>query len=156
MSKESKKTRYHDCECGRKVPIDGVKVMRHCKPGSSEYCEHSGKGVPTKAQEKVIRANKLLANAQPQGSDMVSIKCMFPPCTTPVMVKAPPPGVTKGTPQHMLTLGGIPMCTKHGEWLNFYVWAQINIKLQAQQTKGGLILPGNKAFQAAMKEGVKP
>lgn len=82
---------------------------------------------------------------------MVQIKCVFPPCTTPVMVKAPPQGVTVGSPQHMSSLGGIPMCTKHGEWLGFYIWAQINIKLEAQKTASGLVLPGNPVYNAAVK-----
>ncbi len=79
-----------------------------------------------------------------------TVKCMFPPCTAKVTVAAPPEGVEVGTPQHMSTLGGIPMCPKHADWLNFYVWAATSIKLQAQQTKGGLVLPGNEKFNPTL------
>lgn len=152
MSKASKKTKYYDCLCGRKVPLDGVKVMRHRKPGSSEYCTEGAKSVLTDAQEA---AKTNLAAKDKTG--MVQIKCVFPPCPNPVMVKAPPPGVAVGTPQHMTSLGGIPMCKKHGDWLQFYVWASINIKMQPQQTKGGLIVPGHEQFNPTLnKQPVKP
>ena len=148
MSKESKKTKYHDCECGRKVPLDGIKIMRHRIPGSSEYCPHSGEGVLTPAMEEAKAKTAEKAN-----TGMVQIKCVFPPCTTPVMVKAPPPGVAVGTPQHMATLGGIPMCAKHGDMLNFHVWATLNIKMEPQRTAGGLVLPGNPNYNATIKQG---
>ena len=79
------------------------------------------------------------------------IKCLFPPCTTKVQVPGPPEGVTPGSPQHMKSLGGIPMCAKHAEMLNFYVWCQQAIKLEAQRTPSGLVLPGNKQFEAVAK-----
>ncbi len=150
MSKTSKKTRYYDCVCGRKVPLDGIKVMAHNKPGTSEPCTEGAKSVLTPAMQVTSeKVERLLANAQPA---MVQIKCVFPPCTTPVMVKAPPPGVAVGTPQHMTTLGGIPMCPRHALWLQFHVWATINVKLQPQQTKGGLITPGHQAFQPTLNK----
>lgn len=155
MSKVSKKTRYYDCPCGRKVPLDGIKVMRHRKPGSSEYCEEGAKSVLTPAMEEANKkATEKLAVADRAAAAMVQIKCVFPPCTTPVMVKAPPPGVAVGTPAHMTTLGGIPMCAKHGDLVAFMVWFSINVKLQPQRTVSGLELPGSKNFQATMKEGV--
>lgn len=148
MSKESKKTRYYDCACGRKVPLDGIKIMRHRKPGSSEYCDMAPPAVLTPAQgaDKTKLAEK-------DSTGMVAIKCVFPPCTAQVMVKAPPEGVAVGTPQHMMKLGGIPMCPKHGEYLAFYIWAAINIKLQPQQTASGLVLPGNPNYNATVKQG---
>ena len=147
MSKESKKTRYYDCACGRKVPLDGVKVMRHRKLGSSEYCDMAPPAVLTPAQQadKAKLADKAI-------DGMVPIKCVFPPCPSQVLVKAPPDGVTVGSPQHMTKLGGIPMCPKHGEYLAFYVWAATSIKLQAQQTASGLVLPGNPNYNATVKE----
>ena len=147
MSKESKKTKYYDCPCGRKVPLDGVKVMRHRKPGSSEYCDMAPPAVLTPAQEadKAKLADKATAG-------MVPIKCVFPPCTAQVLVKAPPDGVAVGSPQHMTKLGGIPMCPKHGEYLAFYIWAATSIKLQPQQTASGLVLPGNPNYNATVKE----
>ncbi len=153
MSKESKKTKYYDCPCGRKVPLDGIKVMRHKKLGSSEYCEDGAKGVITNAMEEANKkAAEKMAAADKAAGAMVQIDCVYPPCKTSVFVKAPPPGVAVGTPQHMTTLGGIPMCPKHGDWLNFYVWASINIKLQAQQTKGGIIVPGHEKFNPTLNQ----
>lgn len=153
MSHQSKKTRYYDCPCGRKVPIDGVKVMQHQKPGSSEYCTEGDQAVLTPVMEK---ANKKAMMEVADANAMVQIKCVYPPCKETVKVKAPPPGVTKGTPQHMATLGGIPMCARHGDILGFMIWFQMNVKMQPQQTKGGLVLPGNKAFEATMKGDAKP
>ena len=139
----SKKTKFYDCACGRKVPLDGIKVMRHRIPGSSEYCEEAGKAVLTPAMEAEKEKVKL-------ATGIVQIKCVYPPCREMVTVKAPPPGVTVGTPQHMTTLGGIPMCTKHGDWLAFYIWAQINLKLQPQRTASGILLPGDPQYNATM------
>lgn len=82
----------------------------------------------------------------------VPIKCVFPPCNAQVLVAAPPEGVAVGSPQHVGKLGGIPMCAKHGEMLGFYVWAQMNIKMQPQQTKGGIILPGNPNYETTLKD----
>ena len=81
---------------------------------------------------------------------MVRIKCMFPPCTMKVLVKPPAPGVTVGSQSHLASLGGIPMCPKHSEMLGFHIWAVTNIKFQQQQTAGGVILPGNEKFSAAL------
>ena len=96
--------------------------------------------------EKTAKAKRIKARA-----GLVKIKCMFQPCTIPVMVKAPPEGVEVGTPQHMTTMGGIPMCPRHADMLNFYVWATTSIKLQPQQTKGGIIVPGHQQFDPTLK-----
>ncbi|MCK5016441.1 MAG: hypothetical protein KAS32_05140 [Candidatus Peribacteraceae bacterium] len=96
------------------------------------------------------------AKRREQTEGMVKIKCVFSPCTNPVLVKAPPEGVTIGSPQHMASLGGIPMCPQHGEWLAFYIWCQMNIKLETQKTPGGLITPGHQQFKPTMEQGAKP
>jgi len=105
-----------------------------------------------KKEAKAQRAAEIAA-ARNKNPSMVAIKCVFPPCTAQVMVKAPPEGVAVGTPQHMMKLGGIPMCPKHGEWLAFYIWASTSIKLQPQQTASGLVLPGNPNYNATVKQG---
>tara|TARA_Y100000310_G_scaffold298928_2_gene333335 strand:- start:419 stop:766 length:348 start_codon:yes stop_codon:yes gene_type:complete len=90
--------------------------------------------------------------ARNKNPSMVELKCVFPPCNTPVMVKAPPEGITVGTPQHMATLGGIPMCAKHIDMLNFHVWATLNTKMEKQRTPGGLVLPGHEKYYATVNE----
>ena len=84
---------------------------------------------------------------------LVKLKCIFPPCPAVVLVAPPLEGVAVGSPQHMSTLGGIPMCDKHGDMLNFHVWAITSIKMEAQRTPGGLVLPGHEKFKAAVKQG---
>lgn len=54
----------------------------------------------------------------------------------------------------MTTLGGIPMCTNHADMLNFHVWASMNIKLQKQETAGGIIVPGHEQFSPTLTEGI--
>lgn len=103
------------------------------------------------SKESSKKAPSKYPSIRDKEAGLVQIKCVYPLCQERVMVKAPPPGVAVGTPQHMTTLGGIPMCTRHGEWLAFYIWAQINIKLQVQQTASGLIMPGHPAYDATMK-----
>jgi len=100
--------------------------------------------------EKTAKAKR---REVPEGQ--VKMKCLFPPCEANLIVKAPPDGVAVESPQHMSSLGGIPMCPRHAEWLNFYVWAQLNIHLQPQQTKGGIIVPGHQEFKPTL-EAVKP
>ena len=81
----------------------------------------------------------------------VSIKCILPHCETRVLVKAPPEGEAVGSPQHLASLPGIPLCEKHSDHLAFYIWAEMNIKLQPQQTKGGLVLPGHQQFDVTLQ-----
>lgn len=97
------------------------------------------------------KRSKIIAVGNDKQS-MVRLKCVYPPCTVPVLVKPPPPGVKEGSPQHMATLGGIPMCTKHAEMLGFHIWCITNIKFEAQRTAGGLVLPGNEKFNATVKQ----
>ncbi|MAH47702.1 hypothetical protein CMI37_17915 [Candidatus Pacearchaeota archaeon] len=96
------------------------------------------------------KRSKIAVVGPEKAANMVPIKCVYPPCTTSILVPPPAVGVTVGTPQHVANLGGIPLCPQHGEWLAFYVWAQINIKLQAQQTAGGLITPGHNQFKPTL------
>ena len=103
--------------------------------------------------EKAKRREERKNGTEPKSitPDMVAIKCVFPPCKERVIVKAPPEGVTVGTPAHMQTLGGIPMCATHGDMLGFMIWFQTNIKMQPQQTPRGLIVPGHQQFNPTLK-----
>ena len=83
----------------------------------------------------------------------VSIKCMIPHCKENVLVNAPPAGVVTGSLNHLKSLSGTPMCENHSDMLSFYIWAQINLKVQPQQTKAGIILPGHTAYKSTISEG---
>jgi len=96
------------------------------------------------------KRNKIEVPKEPRN---VKIKCMYPPCAMQVAVAAPPEGVAAGSIGHVQKLGGMPMCSKHGEWLQFYVWCQMSIKLEAQRTASGLVLPGNPNYQTTIKQG---
>lgn len=83
----------------------------------------------------------------------VTIKCVYPACTTHVQVPSPPEGVAIGSTQHMMRLGGIPLCAKHAEMLGFYIWCQTNLKFEAQKTPSGLVLPGHETFKPTLPGG---
>jgi len=103
--------------------------------------------------EKTAKAARKSLGPKPE-DDMVRFKCVFPPCTNMIMVKAPAPGVTSGSPQHLSTLGGIPMCLKHAGMLEFHIWATTSIKFEPQRTASGLVLPGNEKYATTLKQGV--
>lgn len=78
----------------------------------------------------------------PEGKQL--IKCQYPPCMTNIVVDKMTPGMPyKGKP---------PFCQLHLEMLNFYMWCTTAVKVEKQQTPGGLIMPGNDKFQAILKE----
>lgn len=70
------------------------------------------------------------------------LKCQYPPCKTQILVDKMTPGIPyKGSP---------PFCPLHLEMLNFYMWCVTMVKVERQQTPGGLILPGHEKFQASL------
>jgi len=72
-------------------------------------------------------------------------KCMYPPCNRQVLIdkdKAPVQGIPY--------TGGPIMCNDHSEMLGFCVWFATAVKMQPQQTASGIVLPGNKEYQAVM------
>ena len=85
---------------------------------------------------------------EPMGTEKrVKVKCFFPPCQQQIVIdedKAPQPG--------KLYQGPPLMCQKHADMLNFMAWFMTNVKVQQQQTAGGLVLPGNKEFQTIVPQ----
>ncbi len=76
--------------------------------------------------------------------DKQLVKCQYPPCKINIIIDKPVPGMPyKGSP---------PFCKLHLEMLNFYMWCVTSIKVERQQTPGGIIVPGHEKFQAALKE----
>uniref|UniRef100_A0A6H1ZUR3 Uncharacterized protein n=1 Tax=viral metagenome TaxID=1070528 RepID=A0A6H1ZUR3_9ZZZZ len=80
----------------------------------------------------------------------VRLKCVYPPCSNQVVVPAPPEGIVVGSVGHIQKLGKIPLCPMHMELLQFYMWCQISVKVEAQRTPGGLVLPGHEKYTAPM------
>ena len=102
--------------------------------------------------QKRAGGGEVFRNGTKPAGDSIKIKCIYPPCSQPVIVSSPPTGVEAGSQQHLQKLGGVPMCPKHAGWLTFYMWCLVNVRMEAQRTASGLVLPGNEKFQATIKQ----
>ena len=107
---------------------------------------------PRKGRAKKTKRQLHVTVPKPVEEATVNIKCVYPPCTEKLRVKAPPPGVEPGSPAHLKALGSIPMCNMHGSLLKFYIWLQTNVKVEQQRTGSGLILPGHQKFDAKLTD----
>jgi len=78
----------------------------------------------------------------PEGKQLV--KCQYPPCVTNIVIDKITPGMPyKGPP---------PFCKLHLEMLQFYMWCVSTVKVEQQRTPGGVILPGNKQYEATLNK----
>lgn len=46
MGKKSRKPKYYDCSCGRKLRLNGVKIPPHKSLQTGELCLSSGDFIP--------------------------------------------------------------------------------------------------------------
>ncbi len=77
----------------------------------------------------------------PEGKQ--AIKCIYPPCKSQILIDK----IVSGMPYK----GAAPLCPLHVEMLNFYMWCVTVVKVEKQQTPGGLIIPGHENFKATVK-----
>ena len=71
------------------------------------------------------------------------IKCLYPPCTDHVLVEEEIVSPLVGIKPKQVTL---PFCQAHGEMCMFMLWLLPQVRVQPGMTPGGIVTPGNPAF----------